>query len=161
MHTHFLSPGRAPKSRLHSQVTFLQSLSLLNEVTEVLPEVFLVLNRQRQIVYSNRALTQFVQSIDNDAIGKRVGEAFNCIHAMETKGGCGTTEFCRQCGAAKAILKSQHGETNDQYTAFTVSDRSHENRRSALERIFFHDVLNTAGALLGFMKLSKDVTESE
>jgi len=51
--------------------------------------------------------------------------------------------------------------THDQYTAFTVSDRSHENRRSALERIFFHDVLNTAGALLGFMKLSKDVTESE
>ena len=31
------------------------------------------------------------------------------------------------------------------YTLFTVQNISHEKRREALERIFFHDVLNTAG----------------
>jgi len=189
MQPQFLPPERASKDQLRSQTTFLRSLPLLNEVTETLPEVFLILNRQRQIVYVNKALSQFTESTERDSVGKRVGEALKCIHASETKGGCGTTEFCRQCGVAKAILKSQHGETNaqdcritrkedrgsldlrvgakplkfthDQYTAFTVSDRSHENRRRALERIFFHDVLNTAGALQGFAELSLDANEAD
>ena len=34
-----------------------------------------------------------------------------------------------------------------------LTDISHEKRRQALERIFFHDLLNTAGALLGYAQL--------
>jgi signal transduction histidine kinase len=35
------------------------------------------------------------------------------------------------------------------FTAFSVMDISDEKRRKALERIFFHDVLNTAGGMKG------------
>ncbi len=47
------------------------------------------------------------------------------------------------------------------YSIFTVIDISHEQRRRALERIFFHDVLNTAGGLRGFAELMQDSTPEE
>ena len=39
------------------------------------------------------------------------------------------------------------------YTVFSVVDASNEKRREALERIFFHDVLNTAGVVKGLADL--------
>ena len=42
------------------------------------------------------------------------------------------------------------GET---YTVFSLMDISHEKRREALERIFFHDVMNTAGGVKGLADL--------
>jgi signal transduction histidine kinase len=39
------------------------------------------------------------------------------------------------------------------YTVFSVIDISNEKRREALERIFFHDVLNTAGGVKGLADL--------
>lgn len=38
------------------------------------------------------------------------------------------------------------------YVVLSIADISHEKRRLALERIFFHDVLNTAGGLRGFLE---------
>ncbi len=37
----------------------------------------------------------------------------NCIHATDHPGGCGTTRFCRYCGAVKAILNSQQSAAPD------------------------------------------------
>ena len=41
----------------------------------------------------------------------------------------------------------------EQFTICGLQDISHEKRRRALERTFFHDVLNTAGGLRGFVEL--------
>jgi K+-sensing histidine kinase KdpD len=41
------------------------------------------------------------------------------------------------------------------YIIFAARDISHEKRREALERIFFHDVVNTAGTLRGVVDLLK------
>jgi signal transduction histidine kinase len=114
-------------------------------------------------------------------LGNRPGEAFGCVHAAETEGGCGTTEFCQTCGAVQAILAAQRGSPEvkecriaiedsgdaldlkvstvpfdyqgEQFTVCSLQDISHEKRRRALERTFFHDVLNTAGGLRGFVEL--------
>ena len=40
---------------------------------------------------------------------------------------------------------------------FMAQDISNEKRRGALERAFFHDVLNTAGAALGWATLDSSV----
>lgn len=42
------------------------------------------------------------------------------------------------------------------FTIFTAHDIGHERRRRALERIFFHDILNTTGGLSGFAQLLCD-----
>ena len=113
----------------------------------------------------------------------------DCIHAFETEGGCGTTDFCSTCGAVRAILTSQSGVANVQeclilqrktgqaldlrvwttpmtltresFTVFIVSDTSDEKRRKALERPFFHDVLNTADGIQGTTELIDDATTEE
>jgi hypothetical protein len=47
------------------------------------------------------------------------------------------------------------------YYIFTIQDISNEKRRSALERIFFHDLLNSAGGLNGLLTILKDGTAPE
>lgn len=125
------------------------------------------------------------------AIGARPGEALNCVHAHETQGGCGTTNHCGVCGAVHAILASQKGgkvisecrmtrhvdgrtesldlevcatpfEFDGQcFTAFGIADISHLKRRRALERIFFHDVANTATCVDGYSQLVRKVVPKE
>ncbi|MBL6928525.1 MAG: HAMP domain-containing histidine kinase [Rhodospirillales bacterium] len=111
--------------------------------------------------------------------GLRPGEAVECIHALadDTPAGCGTSEFCETCGAVNAILESQRTGLDIQecsivrekdadalnlrvrattfklgsepFTLFAIQDISDEKRRGELERLFFHDILNTAGAIRG------------
>lgn len=48
------------------------------------------------------------------------------------------------------------------FTIFSIEDISDEKRRRILERIFFHDVINTAGGLqgfIGFLKIADDEDE--
>jgi hypothetical protein len=59
------------------------------------------------------------------------------------------------------VYASPLHENDYPFTIFSVSDVSHEKRRKALERIFFHDVLNTAGGLRGFVELLKHASEAE
>lgn len=158
---------------------------LLNAV----PDIFMILNHERQIVFANRSLAELLQYPEGDSlIGQRPGEALRCSHAHESAGGCGTTEACRVCGAVRAILGSQQGrvaieechiaqESGDaldlrvratpitleerKFTLFAVQDISHEKRRKALERIFFHDLLNTAGGVMGLADILHDADPSE
>jgi len=41
-------------------------------------------------------------------VGKRPGEAIGCVHADDEDAGCGTSEFCSQCGAVRTILATQN-----------------------------------------------------
>jgi len=47
------------------------------------------------------------------------------------------------------------------YYVFTLQDISNEKRRAALERIFFHDLLNSAGGLNGLLTILKEGTAPE
>jgi signal transduction histidine kinase len=114
-------------------------------------------------------------------IGERPGETIGCTHSKEEAGGCGTTESCTYCGAILAILEAQKGKpsikearlilgrdekaydlriwaspfviNNEDFTAVTLQDIQNEKWRSFLERIFFHDILNTATGLQGTIDL--------
>ncbi len=161
----------------------------LEAFSDALPNIFLALNKQRQIVFSNQALLDLVGRKDpKEVYGLRPGEVLNCIHANKTDGGCGTTEFCRTCGAVNAILSAiggkkdvkecritnQSGDSLDlrvwttpffghegKFISFVVTDISHEKRRRALERIFFHDVLNTAGGVRGLAEILKEEEDDQ
>ena len=118
----------------------------------------------------------------------RPGDVLKCVHAWENEAGCGTSEHCMSCGAALAILAGLSGERASRecratvkqqgqfisldllftakpltlegqcFTLVFVTDISHEKRRKFLERIFFHDILNTAGSLRGIVELLGTVT---
>jgi len=50
---------------------------------------------------------------------------------------------------------------NEEYIIFSLTDISSEKRRKALERTFFHDIINKAGSLQGFIQLIQSVSDIE
>src|SRR5512138_993810 len=122
----------------------------------------------------------------DDFLGLRPGELFECQHVLAAPSGCGTDEACSTCGAVAAILAALagnrashecrvlrklpdgiealdlkvwgtafrwHGEALALVVAVDISD---EKRRKVLERVFFHDILNTAGAINSLTELLAD-----
>ena len=183
----------APSGRFESESVKEQSLEIISskefqKLTDALPNIFLILNSARQIIYANKRIIEYLKiNTTDDLLGKRPGEAFNCIHSYENAAGCGTSIHCSMCGAVNAIMDSMKGLfsikecriltddgldaldlrvwaspykfNEDSYTIFAVEDISNEKRRGALERIFFHDILNTANGLRGLSEVLKDSPE--
>lgn len=176
---------RATSEDLLRQVQYFASAPpLLRQFLNAIPDILTVLNRQRQIVFANQRLLDYLNASPTSVIGLRPGEAISCVHAFESECGCGTTEFCTTCGAMRAILACQRGQADAQecriirrfnaealdlrvwttpieadgepYTIFAATDISSEKRRQALERIFFHDVMNAATILLGSITLLQE-----
>lgn len=182
--TEFAPAGRASTKDLQRQIAHFGERGLLREVLDAMPVAAMILNAQRQIVYGNAPLLRVsgVQEL-REIVGLRPGETLYCVHAFESKGGCGTTRFCSECGAVRAIQSSLMGNlaveecsiarrqhdvvealdlrvwatpltlAGEEFVIFAVMDIGHERRRQALEHIFFHDVLNTAAVLQGASEL--------
>lgn len=188
--THFASPERDSEEELRKQVNNFSGKNLYTYLLDSTPNHLIVLNKNRQIVFANKSARNLFDGISLSGIyGMRTGELLNCEHAFNNSGGCGTSEFCRTCGAIRAILSSLNGvedvqecrvikrhnhealdlrvwtkplEFKDkQYSVFTFVDISHEKRRIALERIFFHDVLNTAGIIKSYINVLQEVPNED
>lgn len=200
--TEFAPAERMGAEEIEEQHRAVAGLPFVADFLDAIPNMAMVLNECRQIVFANKVFCDFVgaetvrelignrqgevlRCIHAEYIGKRPGEAVGCIRADLTQGGCGTTLFCRTCGAVRSILSSQELNTLDvqecrmicgeeqqpldlrvwarplqinghRLTVFSVMNISDEKRRKALERIFFHDVLNTAGGVKGLADLLRD-----
>ncbi len=176
--TEFASAARADGEELQRQIATVSRIPRLNELYDAVADIVVILNRHRQIIYVNKALEDAFHLEDRTAIyGLRPGEALNCQHCAETPGGCGTTRFCSQCGAVKAILSGLRGKKafeechilrnpggdaldlrvfstpvafeDELFVIFVVTDISHEKRLQVLERTFLHDISNTLMVLRG------------
>lgn len=187
--TMFAPAERADAVNVEHHHKQLLSTGIIDHVTRTIPSIMLILNRHRQAVYANQRLLELLGiSTDESILGKRPGEILSCIHAYESAPGCGTTHFCRECGAVRAILKSQReniavteecrittrtGEAFEfrvwaspfdylleKYTVFTVLDISHEKRREVLEQTFFHDVSNILAGIVGYSDLIPSMENS-
>ncbi len=186
------SAKRVSGHEIERQRGLFEDRPLMIKMLDAVPDIVLVLNRERQIVYANQSLCRNLNIKDEEkasVFGMRPGEVWQCAHAFESESGCGTTVFCGTCGAAKAIVSSQKNMADVQecriiqdqkgdaldlriwanpldmggtlFTVVTVTDISHEKRREFLERIFFHDILNTAGGLRGSAELIREASPGE
>lgn len=188
--TEFASAERADSNSVSLAAKLLGSSGLVHHVTDALPSILMILNKQRQVVFKNQRLMELLgASSDLEVLGKRPGELLDCIHASESSCGCGTTEFCRECGAVNAILESQNqGITsvnecriitnkqdvydfrvwaspyyfdNTEFTILSLADISDEKRRHVLEKTFFHDLNNILAVIIGCSELLVDTEISD
>lgn len=185
--TEFAPAEIIPLDAIQTQHKHFADLNMVKAFLDAFPDVFIVLNEQRQIVFSNDAMVNVAHAPSEDEIlGQRLGNLLLCKHALGPGNGCGTTEFCRTCGAVKAMLAGLSGKRQveecrigtvdgdaldfrvwstpiqvdgERFTMLSVKDISDEKRRRVLERLFFHDVLNTAGIVMGFSRLLDMNTE--
>ncbi|MFH0735518.1 MAG: HAMP domain-containing sensor histidine kinase [bacterium] len=184
----YASPERINNNEIFIQNSYLKSLPNITSILDSLSTVAVILNHERQVLYSNPVLLNLL-NINNaeDIYGKRPGEILNCVNSKIEPEGCGTSENCRFCGAVNSIIESQKLNTkvskecrisaststgltsydflitstpflvnNKSFTILSLSDISEQKRKRALEKIFFHDVINTAGGLNGFIDYLRD-----
>lgn len=111
--THFAAPERASPDVLQAQFSCFAGLGRVPEFLNCVPNIVLILNGQRQIVFWNDALLEQLgaRRPDEGFLGQRPGETLCCVHCLETPGGCGTSEHCRSCGVALAVLETLEGHT--------------------------------------------------
>jgi K+-sensing histidine kinase KdpD len=191
MDTKYAPAERASNEKLLIEKKSIESIGQFSDLLNSLPYVAAILNEQRQIIFSNDVLLETLGGVTIDNIlGKRPGEVLSCVNAHKENGGCGTSEYCRVCGAVQAVMESQLSQqkvmkecritslindeevsadymvsatpfhwSDQKFTILTLSDISHEKRRRALEKIFFHDIINKAGSLSGFIDMLKDLED--
>jgi signal transduction histidine kinase len=147
------------------------------------PNPLVILGQDRRILYANSAAQALKTPDNGERIeGLKLGEVLRCIHSEEAEG-CGDTPSCLYCGANLAIrlglggtpstedcritastaggdasreysIQSRSVEWKGEKAVFcALNDISHEKRRRVLERIFFHDILNTAGSVKGLSEI--------
>ncbi len=177
--TRFAPAHRATETELKQSRHEFKAQKLMSDMLEAFPGPAFVLNGFRQVVAMNRRGLLLSGQTEEQVLGKRPGELFGCTNAESGPGGCGTSSACSVCGAVQAILQSQAtGEPNVREcripaqafggiclelelhtTPMTISghpflvcalrDISLDNRSRSLERVFFHDLLNSLGIIRG------------
>lgn len=187
VNTQFASAERSPEEIVIRQYEMFSNLPVLKDFfLGKIDQYILVLNSNRQIVFSNESFNSDFGIDDvTKVLGKRVGEALDCRFAWQVVG-CGTSDFCRECGAAKAMLETQTKKKKDVYreciiltkknsktlelgvtskhisinsedfVIFTVTDISNDKQKRELEEIFYHDISNIAGGLHSMLQLLHD-----
>ena len=176
-----VSPEMASPEKLEKQIRVFRDDQFVRQMLDAIPSLLAVLNSQRQIIYANRSLIEMLEAEDEQALlGQRPGDVFECVHVFDTPDGCGAGDLCRTCGALVAITSGvnsveecrmtrlrqsmiqahelqvtttpfQYADEN--FTIFSIEDKSAEHRRQMLERIFFHDIMNVVGSIRGFTEL--------
>jgi len=178
LRTHYASPRRSASAEIGRQRSLLVEDVNFCGLLDAMPELVMVLNEDRQVIYGNSAMAEFARSQGKqDYAGMRPGEILSCRSALVAESGCGTGEECRHCGAVDSILAALKGNKaahefrvlrqtprgvealdlkvwgtplrwhKEQFALLVAVDISNEKRRQVLERLFFHDVLNTAGTI--------------
>jgi hypothetical protein len=190
IHTDFMPAEKAEPGEVERQRKLLAGTPGVTDTLNGMLNFSLILNRQRQAVFINKAFSDFLSSHGiTEPIGQRFGNLAGCTHPAETAGGCGTTESCLRCGMGLAsaqalegkeaarecrIMSGKAGEDLDLrvsvkpfncagegFLLVSLADISSEKRRQVLERLFFHDVLNTAGGVQGLIGLMAESEPAE
>jgi signal transduction histidine kinase len=105
MDTFYAPAGRDGLNDLLSQKASIEKIENIKDLLSSLSYIVFILNEKRQIVFANQLMLTKLGIRDDMLIaGKRPGEALACIHTKEGPNGCGTSEFCRYCGAVNVIL---------------------------------------------------------
>ena len=187
--TEHAAPERVTQKLLVEQFNFFKNYIDTNSIIDAFNEFFLILNENRQVVFANKSLLNYLSALEvKEIIGNRPGELFECQFAVKAQNGCGTSKFCKTCGAVKAILNSLNGiedirecsisrsdlDTIDlrvwtkpfdtkigDFVLFVFSDISNEKRREVLERTFFHDIMNTVGGIKSLSDLLNNSTDNQ
>ncbi len=108
MKTKFAPAEREDIKSIWKKYQKLRNDKYIYELLNALPYPAALLNKERQLIYGNNVLGNGEASVTiEQLLGQRPGEFMNCKFSTLEKGGCGTSEFCRVCGALLAVLESQ------------------------------------------------------
>ena len=181
--SHLTPPDRADKFLIRKQNSEVLGADIYKTVIDQMPQKFLIINNKHQIIFANNTVARMLKMSKESILGQRPGELLSCINAGKSINGCGNCSACNTCGALDAIIKGLRGKESLQecrirmknretlnlkvwtkpfqvitatYLILILFDIGDEKKREAMEKIFFHDVMNTAGGILGYTRKLQD-----
>ncbi len=184
--TYFAPAGRDEPQELQHRREAVAAVPLLQRTIDAMSDLVLILNGHRQVVGANRPLLEMLDCELPAVLGKRPGELLGCKNTQHGPDGCGTAPDCSLCGAVNAILESQRSEDRvtrecrislaepvgaaldlkvsatavavdgERFTICVAKDISDQKRLAVLARLFFHDLMNTAGSIQGYTDLLRE-----
>ncbi len=174
--------SRTAPEILEKEISIFRQDGYFQLLFDKIPDLIMILDSNRQTVFINKALMNLFDLEDRSELyGNRPGEIFGCVRT-EGGVGCGTTEGCKYCGALVSILTGLNGIENSKecrmtqldgnsltlrvtsspfkkngsdFIIFAMADISNEKRREVLERVFFHDIMNTASGIQSIGEILK------
>jgi hypothetical protein len=106
-----LPSERLSRAEVLKQIEKLPDHELIFALLHATPMRAAVLNAERQILLANEAFGWAARAAGNPHYeGMRVGEALGCVHRESSRGGCGTSPNCLDCGLAKATAAGLGGQ---------------------------------------------------
>lgn len=171
---------RKPDKKLLDDYNLIYSNHLAVKLLDGIPIDAILLNHKRQIIYANSAFMKNHSLHDfRQYLGFMPGDLIDCPNRKLSEKGCGTSKKCKVCSSLKTVQKAlEEGQasgesvfTNDEGTQnllfstekitfeerefflMTMQDVTGEKKRLLLERIFYHDILNTAHNISGMLEL--------
>ena len=163
---------------------FLAAGNILN----LIPDMVLVLNSCRQAVYANLSLRKAINLKNTRRfLGKRPGDLLHCICLSPAGNDCGSTKFCRHCGAVNSILSAleQHAEASEcritnqelqtqsymvwtyplkikreKFVIFTLRDRQEFTFRNQIALDFLSNLLNLGSNMEAVLDFYRDNSAS-
>lgn len=106
-----LPSERLSRAEVLKQIEQLPDHELIFALLHATPMRAAVLNAERQILLANEAFGWAARAAGNPQYeGMRVGEALGCVHRESSRGGCGTSPNCLDCGLAKATAAGLGGQ---------------------------------------------------
>jgi K+-sensing histidine kinase KdpD len=125
--TRFAPAERASGHRLDNDIKLAANNSFIDGLMNISNGLFAVLNDRRQIVALNDSFIKYLGVEDAGAImGLRPGESVNCVHACKMPGGCGTSDYCKTCGAAIAIMTALETRQPQERTCAVTVERDNQ-----------------------------------
>lgn len=175
LQTQYAPAGRADSRTILKAHRKVMDSPLIARLFDAVDTLVFVVNAFRQVVLVNQRVREMLGVADaSPLLGLRPGETVGCENAYRCEGGCGTSAYCMSCGGVNSMLSAIEGRTaagecrivtvegdayemrvratplvidGETFVILSAMDVSHQKRREALERIFFHDVMNTVSGL--------------
>ena len=179
---------RLPAEVLERQTRDIENARSTGEIQHGRDEYVMIINEARQIVYaSTRLISVFGEG---SFCGKRPGEYLRCVNAgIDRCGESDRCRFCgaaRAISDTQREIREVSGECvvqtqtdglaatynfkirtfpveieTETYVMVLFDDIGAEKHRAALERIFFHDILNTVTGLKAYLDILKRQVTAE
>ena len=108
METLFAPAEKVDARELAAEIEVVSQNPVVSGLLHSIGGLLAVLDEHRQVVALNHSLLEWMGIPDAvPALGLRLGEALECVHAHDGPGHtCGSTRFCSTCGAAIAMMAS-------------------------------------------------------
>lgn len=187
---HPLTTQNQTNSKKPPEDIAMQKLLNASEVLDAVSSSYFITNTDLEIVHYNKAFLSNNQiDIETPIIGLRPGDVINCLNTTMPGQKCGTSGHCKTCDFRNSILEAlDKQETvirevmvtnqnnkmmafkltatpfileNKQFVSVSTLDITDRVKRQLMESLFFHDLINIAGSLSGYLDVIKDFPHEE